>query len=127
LYFGGKWFVVGSLLTLAFVCLFFVLLPRMAYLFLVVVFGVSVAAAGFLFYPELELSKEMLVLPGDLRDFTSRDGKTMRAALLFYGDGLVTVKREDGRTFESGIDIYSDLDQRYIRAFSKIGAVERPK
>lgn len=54
------------------------------------------------------------------RDFTSRDGKTLKAYIQSKTDIAVTLKREDGKTFTLPVTNLSDDDQSYIRRWDPL-------
>lgn len=51
---------------------------------------------------------------GEFHTFSNSSGDSIKAELLSHKDGKVTLKREDGETFEIEPDIFSTADQEYI-------------
>ncbi|WP_269542728.1 hypothetical protein [Cerasicoccus fimbriatus] len=53
----------------------------------------------------------------DLREFTSTDGKTLKASVVNYDQqsGEVTIRLEDNRTFKVPVDRFSEDDQTYLK------------
>lgn len=54
---------------------------------------------------------------GEVRTFTSNDGKTIQAELVERSQDGVTIKREDGVIFTVQPDRFSEEDRKYIETF----------
>lgn len=52
----------------------------------------------------------------ELRTFTSRDGQSVRAAVVDFVGETVTLQREDGRTFPVPLNSLSEEDVRYVKS-----------
>ncbi len=50
----------------------------------------------------------------DFREFTSHDGKTIRAEIVSASETEVKLRMEDGREINGGISFFSDSDQAFI-------------
>lgn len=61
------------------------------------------------------------LVAGDLREFTSTDGKTLKASVVNYDkkSGEVTIRLEDNRTFKVPLDRFSEDDQIYLEEWRK--------
>jgi hypothetical protein len=49
------------------------------------------------------------------REFSNREGRTIRACMIGLTNGQLSIKREDGQVFTSPLDLYSDADQSYAK------------
>ncbi len=55
----------------------------------------------------------------EFRTLVSDDGKSMKAELVSHAGGKVTIKREDGKTFEVNPSIFCAQDEEMIAAWMK--------
>jgi hypothetical protein len=60
----------------------------------------------------------------DYREFTNKDGRTIRAKLEWVKASEVGIKMPDGRTFALKIESLSEADQDYIAAYLKMRQVQ---
>ena len=67
------------------------------------------------------LASALLSLPAaaEFRTLVSDDGKSMKAELVSHADGKLTIKREDGKTFEVNPSIFCAQDEEMIAAWMK--------
>lgn len=56
---------------------------------------------------------------GEIRVFKSADGKPVKASFEALNEAMVTLKREDGKTFELPLEHLSPADQTYVQETSR--------
>ena len=127
--YGGKWLVGGVLWGLGVLGAF-----KYGYgikLWISIAFTLAGITALYLFqYPVAVYISELQGKDGipkvfeqnksdrelDFRILKDRKGREIEAAILdFDGNDLVQIQRRDGKVFTTGISVYSDPDQAYIR------------
>ncbi len=57
-----------------------------------------------------------------LREFTSKDGRKMKATLIAVDGGKVTIRRADGRKFTTSATNFSSADQAYFKSWNPAGS-----
>lgn len=70
---------------------------------------------GLLFW--LVIACNLNLGAGELHTFTSKDGRTMDAAITALAGDSLTIRRDDGTTFTVTRSLFSDEDQPYIDAW----------
>jgi len=76
----------------------------------------------FLFFILLNAAK---LSAGDIiHTFTNRDGSIIRASIVSVSDNTGKIKRSDGMTFTTDLNIYTHKDQAYIRKWAEEQAID---
>ncbi len=67
---------------------------------------------------------------GEIRDFTSADGRKIKAEILNIKDGTITMKRDDDQEFTITADRFSTVDQEFFKSWKPtpdaVGDAESP-
>jgi len=58
-------------------------------------------------------------LHAEMRTFTDKQGRSLKAELVSADGDKVTIKREDGQTFSLSLDTLSDEDRQFIKEWAK--------